>query len=187
MIRITPLKTLFTKILGLLSLLILGVSCSSAPSLQSYYLEKSEDPNFISLSVPASLLNISLDSLESEQKEALATLSKLNVLLFKNTYKNTSLLDKEAQIVQSILSKSQYTELMKLKALDYQGSLSYLGTEDAIDEMVVYAKGSKEGFLLVRIMGNGMNPKHIKPFVAALQRSQANPEDFKSLLSNLGM
>jgi hypothetical protein len=187
MIHIISLKTTFIKCLGLLGLLILGVSCSSAPSLQSYFVEKSEDAHFISVTVPSSVLNIAVDSLELDQKEALATLSKLNVLLFKNNTDNTALLDKETQMVQSILSKSQYTELMKLKAADYQGSLSYLGTEDAIDEMVIYAKGSKEGFVLIRIMGKGMNPKHIKPFVAALQRSNSNPEDFKSLLSNLGL
>ena len=31
------------------------VSCSSEPTLQSYFVEKSEDPNFISLTLPASI------------------------------------------------------------------------------------------------------------------------------------
>ncbi|MFT5021975.1 MAG: hypothetical protein ACI834_000651, partial [Colwellia sp.] len=93
MIHIISLKTTFIKYLGLLGLLILGVSCSSAPSLQSYFVEKSEDAHFISVTVPASVLNIAVDSLELDQKEALATLSKLNVLLFKNNTDNTALLD----------------------------------------------------------------------------------------------
>jgi hypothetical protein len=66
-------KALFVKGLAAVSLIMLSVSCSSEPSLQSYFVEKSEDPNFISLTVPASILNIAVDSLEADQKAALAT------------------------------------------------------------------------------------------------------------------
>lgn len=177
----------FVKGLALFSLMMLGLSCSSGPSLQSYFVEKSEDPNFISLTVPASILNIAVDSLQEDQKAALATLTKLNVLIYKNSAEDQIVLDKEAATVQAILSKNTYTELMKLKAEGYQGSLSYLGSEEAIQEMIIYAKGGSEGFALVRIMGKGMNPKYIKPFVEALQTSKAKAEDFKNLLPDLGL
>ena len=180
-------KASFLKGLGFLSLMVFAMACSKGPSLQSYYVEKSEDPNFISLTVPASILNIAVDSLGADQQEALATLKKLNVLIFRNTQQDDNqLLNTEAATIQKILAKGTYIELMKLRSEGYQGSLSYLGTEDAIDEMVIYAKGGKEGFALIRIMGEGMNPKHIKPFVEALQKSKAKPEDFKNLLPALG-
>ena len=177
----------FVKGLALFSLMMLGLSCSSGPSLQSYFVEKSEDANFISLTVPASILNIAVDSLAADEQAALATLTKLNVLIFKNTATDLVQLDAEAQTIQGILSNGAYTELMKLKAEGYQGSLSYMGSEGDIDEMIVYAKGGTEGFALIRIMGNGMNPKHIKPFITALQTSKAKAEDFKNLLPDLGL
>lgn len=180
-------KALFVKGLAAVSLIMLSVSCSSEPSLQSYFVEKSEDPNFISLTVPASILNIAVDSLEADQKAALATLTKLNVLIFKNNPADQLQLDQEATMVQSILSKDTYTELMKLKAEGYQGSLSYLGSESSIEEMIIFAKGGREGFALIRVMGKGMNPKHIRPFVEALQTSKAKAEDFKNLLPDLGL
>lgn len=181
------ITTRAVKALSVLFLLILGVSCSSGPTLQSYYVEKSEDANFISLTVPASILNIAIDSLETDQKEALATLKKLNVLLFRNTFENNTILNAETKTVQTILAKSMYTELMKLKAEGYQGSLSFKGSEEEIDEMIIYAKGGTEGFALIRIMGDGMNPKYIKPFIEALQTSKAKPEDFKAFLPDLGL
>jgi len=163
------------------------VSCSSEPTLQSYFVEKSEDPNFISLTLPASILNIAVDSLEADQKEALATLKKLNVLVFRNNQKDLSVFDTESKTVVKILSTSSYTELMKLKAEAYQGSVSYLGSEDALKEIIVYAKGGKEGFVLIRVMGDGMNPKYLKPFLEALQSSNASIDDFKGLLPDLGL
>jgi hypothetical protein len=36
-------------------------------------------------------------------------------------------------------------------------------------------------------MGEGMNPKYLKPFLEALQSSNASIDDFKGLLPDLGL
>ncbi|NNF19400.1 MAG: DUF4252 domain-containing protein, partial [Flavobacteriaceae bacterium] len=48
---------LITAFLGT-ALLLSVLSCNSSPSLQEYYVSNSENPNFIALDLPASLLNI---------------------------------------------------------------------------------------------------------------------------------
>jgi hypothetical protein len=173
--------------LGLVFLALSMVACNSGPTLQSYFVEKSEDPNFISLTLPSSILNIAVDSLKADQQEALATLKKLNVLIYRKSVNEPAQLDVESDVVLKILSNSAYTELMKLNAEDYKGAVSYLGTEDAIKEIIVFAKSGSDGFALIRVIGDGMNPKYLKPFVEALQTSKASAEDFKNLLPDLGI
>jgi len=173
--------------LGLVFLALSMVACNSGPTLQSYFVEKSEDPNFISLTLPSSILNIAVDSLQADQHEALATLKKLNVLIYRKSVNEPAQLNVESDVVLKILSNSAYTELMKLNAEDYKGAVSYLGTEDAIKEIIVFAKSGSDGFALIRVIGDGMNPKYLKPFVEALQTSKASAEDFKNLLPDLGI
>lgn len=173
--------------LGLVFLALSMVACNSGPTLQSYFVEKSEDPNFISLTLPSSILNIAVDSLKADQQEALATLKKLNVLIYRKSVNELAQLNVESDVVLKILSNSAYTELMKLNAEDYKGAVSYLGTEDAIKEIIVFAKSGSDGFALIRVIGDGMNPKYLKPFVEALQTSKASAEDFKNLLPDLGI
>lgn len=173
--------------LGLVFLALSMVACNSGPTLQSYFVEKSEDPNFISLTLPSSILNIAVDSLQADQQEALATLKKLNVLIYRKSVNEPAQLNVESDVVLKILSNSAYTELMKLNAEDYKGAVSYLGTEEAIKEIIVFAKSGSDGFALIRVIGDGMNPKYLKPFVEALQTSKASAEDFKNLLPDLGI
>ena len=173
--------------LGLVFLALTMVACNSGPTLQSYFVEKSEDPNFISLTLPSSILNIAVDSLQADQQDALATLKKLNVIIYRKSVNEPAQLDEESDVVLKILSNSAYTELIKLNAEDYKGAVSYLGTEDAIKEIIVFAKSGSDGFALIRVIGEGMNPKYLKPFVEALQTSKASAEDFKNLLPDLGI
>ena len=177
----------FNWCLGLIFTALSLGACNAGPTLQSYFVEKSEDPNFISLTLPSSILNIAVDSLQADQQEALATLKKLNVLIYKKSVNAPEQLAIEAETVGNILANSRYTELMKLKAEDYSGAVSYLGTEDAINEIIVFAKSGADGFALIRVIGDGMNPKYLKPFVEALQTSKASAEDFKNLLPDLGI
>ena len=55
---------------------ILLASCSSQQSLQEYYVDNSENPNFIALDVPASILKLNEESLSTSQKEAVESLRK---------------------------------------------------------------------------------------------------------------
>ena len=64
------------------------VGCSTTPSIQEYYVSKSEDPNFLVIDIPTSILGIDNNSLSQEEEEALSSFQKLNVLLFRKTVAN---------------------------------------------------------------------------------------------------
>ncbi|WP_298999172.1 DUF4252 domain-containing protein [Flagellimonas sp. S174] len=150
---------------------ILLASCSSQQSLQEYYVDNSENPNFIALDVPASILKLNEESLSSSQKEAVESLRKFNMLAFKKTADNVAEYRAEKAKVKEILKDDEFVELMKINSQYGKGVIKYLGDEDAIDEVIIYGDSKDMGFALVRVLGKDMNPAHIVQIMQALQKS----------------
>ncbi|NJB72004.1 hypothetical protein GGR42_002495 [Saonia flava] len=162
---------------GLLVVAIAFVaSCSSTQSLQEYYVDSAENPNFISLDVPTSILNLAEAELTDVQREALSSLRKLNVLAFKKTSANEADYKIENAKVNQILKNDEFVELMKLNSSYGKGVIKYLGDEDAIDEVIIYGNSKEKGFALVRVLGKDMNPAHIVQLLQAIQKSDYRGE-----------
>ncbi|PCJ93457.1 MAG: hypothetical protein COA50_14105 [Flavobacteriaceae bacterium] len=151
-------------------------SCSSTQSLQEYYVDSAENPNFISLDVPTSILNLADADLSEGQRAALSSLRKLNVLAFRITSENEAEYKIENAKVKEILKNDYFVELMKLNSSYGKGVIKYLGDEDAIDEVIIYGNSKEKGFALVRVLGKDMNPAHIVQLIQALQKSDYKGE-----------
>lgn len=151
-------------------------ACSSTQSLQEYYVDSSENPNFISLDVPASILNMDSVELSDTQREALQSLKKLNVLAFRKTNSNAAEYKIEKAKVNAILKDDEFVELMKLNSTYGKGMIKYLGDEDAIDEVIIYGNSEEKGFALIRVLGNNMNPAHLIQLMQAIQKSDYKGE-----------
>ena len=156
--------------MALATVLLIG-ACSSNQSLQEYYVDSSENPNFISLDVPTSILNLEETDLSNTQRAALESLKKLNILAFKKTTNNVAEYKVERAKVNSILKNDEFVELMKLNSQYGKGVIKYLGDEDAIDEVIIYGNSDDKGFALIRVLGDNMNPAHIVQLLQAIQKS----------------
>lgn len=98
----------------LILLIIVSVwSCQNEPTLQKYFVEKTESTDFITVDVSPSILNIQPDALTIEQQNALKTFKKMNVLAFKMNEKNKASFDGERMEVTEILKNEKYQQLMK--------------------------------------------------------------------------
>ncbi|MCM4169174.1 hypothetical protein KCTC52924_00057 [Arenibacter antarcticus] len=166
---------------SVLLLLMVIVACSSTQSLQEYYVDNAENPNFMSVDLPVSLLNLEKSNLTEEQEEALASLRKLNILAFKKTDKNEAEFLKERMNVQAILKNSKFTELMKMNTSYGKASVKYLGDEEAIDEVIIYGDSDDKGFMLVRVLGKDMNPAKLVQFIQALEKSNYKGEGLEQV------
>lgn len=164
------MKTVTFNIISLL-LVFLFTACSSTQSLQEYYVDNAENPNFLSVDLPVSLLNIDKVSLTQDQREALESLKKLNILAFKKTDGNVAEFEKERSDVQAILKNGKFTELMKMNTSYGKASVKYLGSDEAIDEVIIYGDNADKGFMLVRVLGKDMNPAKLVQFIQALEKS----------------
>lgn len=170
--------TVFTSTLFFLLLL---VSCNSEPSLQKYFVENSEKKYFIALDVAPNILNVDKTKLSAEQNEALNSFDKMNVLAFKADPNNQTQFETERNKVKAILKDPKYQELMKFGSGKDGASVSYVGSDDNIKEFVIFANRKENGFAVVRVLGENMNPNNIMTLMSVLQKSKIDMEQLKPL------
>lgn len=167
----------FTAILA--SLLLLG--CNSEPSLQKYFVENSEKKDFVALDVSPSIINVDKAKLTPEQKTALESFDRMNILAFKADGKNQALYQAESQKLSKILKGQDYQQLMKIGEGKDAASISFVGEEDDIDEFILFAKREENGFAVIRILGDDMNPNNIMNMLSILKNANIDMEQLKPL------
>lgn len=162
-------------------LLLIMSACSSKQSLQEYYVESSQNPNFLSFDIPASVLNLEKVDLPQAQQTAIESLRKLNILAFRITSENTADYKIEKGNVKAILKNNKFIELMKMNTPYGKATIKYLGDEDAIDEVIIYGDSDDKGFAVIRVLGNDMNPANIMQLMQAIQKSDYKGEGLGQL------
>ncbi|GMN09185.1 DUF4252 domain-containing protein [Croceitalea sp. MTPC9] len=165
----------FIKYMFSLAMVFLA-GCSSQQSLQEYYVDNKENPNFISLDIPASILKMDEVELTDKQKKAVSSLKKFNLLAFKKTSNNSTDYKLEKAKVKEILKNDKFIELMKINSSYGKGVIKYLGDDDAIDEVIIYGDSKEKGFALVRVLGKDMNPADVMQLMQAIQKSDYKGE-----------
>lgn len=151
-------------------------SCNSNQSLQEYYVENSENPNFLIIDLPTSVLKLDNVDLSEEQRDALESLRKMNLLAFKKTEENEGEYATESAKVKEILKNDKFVQLMRINTEYGQGVVKYLGEEDAIDEVVIYGNSADQGFAVARILGDNMNPAYMVQLLRAIEKSDYKGE-----------
>lgn len=157
------------------------ISCESKPTLQKYFVENTENKNFIALDVSPSILNLNEAQLTAEQKTALQSFDKMNVLAFKINDQNKAQFEIEKAKVNTILKDEQYQQLMKFSSGKEGASVSFVGDDEHIDEFVLYANRKDSGFAVIRILGKDMNPTGIMSMLSVLKTSNIDMEQLKPL------
>lgn len=161
------------------SLVLLG--CNSEPTLQKYFVENTENKNFIALDLSPEILNIDPSKLSAVQKDALKSFDKMNVLAFKLTDKNKAEFETERAKVDLILKDKKYQQLMKFSSGKEGAAVSFVGSDEHIEEFVFYANRKENGFAVVRILGKDMNPTAAMTMMSVLEQSNIDLEQLKPL------
>jgi len=160
-------------------------SCSGEKSLQEYYIEKQDSNDFIAIDLPASLINLQED-VSAESQETYKTLKKLNILAFKIDEENKSNFDGEAEEIKKILGNKKFNDLMRGKHEGVTFSIKYLGDEETMDEIVIFASDKKQGFLVARILGDGMEPAKIMKLMKDVEKMDGENPAFAQIGNLLG-
>jgi hypothetical protein len=162
-----------------LSLLLM--SCNSEPTLEKYFVKNTENKNFIALDVSPSILNVDETKLSVEQNSALRSFDKMNVLAFKLNEKNKDQFETERAEIDVILKDPKYQQLTKFGSGKESASISYVGSDEHIDEFVLFANRKETGFAVVRVLGKDMNPTNIMTMLSVLKESKIDLEQLKPL------
>lgn len=156
-------------------------SCNNELTLQKYFVENTENKNFIALDLSSSILNIDATKLNVDQNAALKSFDKMNILAFKLDDKNKVEFEVERIKLNAILKGEKYQQLMKFGSGKDGASVSFVGDNEHIEEFVLYANKKENGFAVIRIIGKDMNPTGIMTMISLLQKSNVNLEQLKPL------
>ncbi|QKX06288.1 DUF4252 domain-containing protein [Aquimarina sp. TRL1] len=166
---------------------LLMVSCNSEPSLQKYFVDHQEDKDFISLDISGSILNNNKVNYTAEEKEALESIRKINILALPVKNIDQPRFNKEVATINKIFQSEKYETLMKIN--DERGSVvfKYLGTEEAIDEVIIFAEGKEKGLAIFRVLGDKMQPTKIAKLGNSLKEGKIDLSGIKKIGGMLEM
>jgi len=179
---------ILTKILSLIIMTGLFVSCASSPSLQKYYIDNESNENFVSFDIPASIIDLK-ESISKEDREILESFEKLNVLAFVKSESNAAQYKVESQKVKAIIKDSKYQELIRIKDKGRSFVLKYEGDESdtSVDEFVIYVAEKTKGFALIRVLGDNMEPeKMIKLMNQIKNLNSSEMKKLEGVFKNIG-
>ncbi len=164
-------------------ILIMAVlsSCNSKETLQTYFVDHQEIPNFTTVDIPTTFVNFDDVNLTPEQEEAYKSVERLNFLGYKISENNLDTYNQEKQKVKNILNDEKYVELMEFSLNGGSVSIKSLGEEN-VDEFVVFGSSTQQGFGVVRILGNDMSPEKMMALFQAMQSANIDDEQLKSVL-----
>ena len=138
-------------------------SCGyNGETLQGYYVVNQEAPNFISIDIPVSFVNLENADLTEVQQEAYESINKLNMLGYRKDDGNEAEYKTELAKVQTILKDDKYQDLFRGgNSTDGRIVVKYIGDDTSIDELVVFGTMNNAGFGIIRVLGNKMEPAKI--------------------------
>ena len=169
------------KRITILWLFFFLISCQSEPSLQKYFVENTENKDFIALDISPTIFNVEGSKLTSEQQKAIASFEKMNILAFKRDDNNAVAFETERAKVKTILKDKKYQQLMKFGSGKEGASVSFVGDDEHIDEFVLYANRKENGFAVIRILGKDMNPTSVMTLMTLFKDSKMDLEQLKPL------
>lgn len=172
------------KITILLAVLAL-VGCNQKPTLERYFVENTQKPNFLNFDLSPSMINTNKLKLSAEQNEALKGFDKMNVLVLKKTDNNQADFIAERAKLNAILKDEKYQELMKFGVGKEGASLRYVGDDDHISEFVLSGNKTDIGLAVIRITGKDMNPNNVLKMMSVLQSSNLDMKQLQPILDML--
>ena len=173
---------IFTLLVALLSL----ASCTKKASLQQYFVTNQDQPNFVSVDVSPSILNLDKAQLSKEEATVLASFEKMNILAFKVNPTSKMRYGIEKNKVIAILKDTlNYHQLMKFGSGAQGASISIAGDEAHINEFVLFGNNKENGFFVARILGHHMKPENALLLYSIFQKSNINTKElavFKDIM-----
>ena len=164
------------------------MSCNNKSSLQQYFVQNQDQPNFVSVDISPSILTIDKLKLTSEEVTILSSFQKINVLVFKVNQTNKRRYTAEkSKLVAILKDTTNYHQLIKFGSGAAGASISFVGDEKHIDEFVLFGNKKENGFAVARILGNDMKPENALKLFSILQKATIDSKqlDFLSgILSN---
>ena len=173
--------TLIKYITALIIAALTLSSCGDQKSLQRYLVDKQEDDRFVKLDLATSLLQNDEADFTEEQKDILNSIKKVNVVAYPLKKGNPNEYESEKSEVKEIISQEKYKTLMKMGSNNSGATLKYLGEEDAIDEVIVFASDDERGFAVFRLLGEDMQVGEMMKLMTSIDKGDLDVEKLSGI------
>jgi len=170
------MKTSIKNIVASLLIAVALASCGyGGETLQGYYVVNQEAPNFISIDIPVSFVDLEQANLTKVQLEAYESIDKLNMLGYRKSDDNIEAYKTELAKVQTILKDERYQDLFRGgNSTDGKIIVKYIGTDTTIDELIIFGTMNDAGFGIIRVLGDNMEPAKIMKLGEVVNQMSSN-------------
>lgn len=170
------MKTSIKNIVASLLIAVALASCGyGGETLQGYYVINQEAPNFISIDIPVSFVDLEQANLTKVQLEAYESIDKLNMLGYRKSDDNIEAYKTELAKVQTILKDERYQDLFRGgNSTDGKIIVKYIGTDTTIDELIIFGTMNDAGFGIIRVLGDNMEPAKIMKLGEVVNQMSSN-------------
>lgn len=177
------MKNQLKSIITVLTIALLFVSCKDENSIQTYFVDHREQPEFLSLDLSAKMLDLSKADLTAEQQEAYNSIEKLDVLAYRVNDGDVVAYEQELQKAKKVFKNEKYEELMEFKDNGISFKISTIGDENTVDEFLVLANSKEMGFAIVRVLGDKMKPEQLVKLITELQHADVDGNQLNQLFN----
>ena len=151
-----------TKICALVFIVFFASSCKNEKSLQSYLVDTSGKEGFYTGDLPISSVLSAKADVSDDVKETMKSIKKINIAFFPKTADNLEAYKTEKAKLKNIFTDNDdYKSLMSMKSKGMNIKVYYTGNTDAINEVIAFGYGDKNGVGVARLLGENMNPAKI--------------------------
>lgn len=162
-------------------------SCKNEETLQQYYVSHQDSEGFVTTSIPKTIAGIDANQLSSESANAYNSIKKVNILALPLTDENKGIFDEESKRLEDILTNDKYELLVSHNSNGTKIKMMYDGTQQAIDEIIIYGKSPEMGMGVARVLGDDMNLGEIMKMMKELENQDINPTNIESVLKGMGL
>ena len=158
------------------------VSCKDEASIQSYFVDHQDKPEFLTLDLSPKMLDISEVELNEEQKDVYKSFEKVNILAYKAKDVSKESYTKELEKAKAIFKNEKYSELMEFSDNGIRFRVNTIGDEDTVEEFLVLASSNEYGFAVVRVLGNDMNPEKLYQLLSQMQNADVDGNQLQKVM-----
>jgi hypothetical protein len=175
-----------TTVCSLLFVFLLMSSCKNEQSLQSYLVDTSGKEGFYTGDIPVSSVLSPKADVSDDVKETIQSIKKINVVFLPKTTANENAYEAEKTKLKNIFKDNKnYKSLMSMKMQGMNVNIYYSGNTDAIDEVVAFGYGDKNGVGVARLLGENMNPAKVIEMLNGVQMDENSLGNLGSIFNGI--
>ncbi|WAC03174.1 DUF4252 domain-containing protein [Lacinutrix neustonica] len=176
------MKSVIKTIVFSLLLSLALVSCKDEGSVQTYFVEHQDLPDYKQMDLSANLMDFSSAELSAEEKETIQSLKKISFTGYRATGDETEY-KQELEKAKRVFKNEKYNELMDFSMGGMKIKVNSIGTDDAVDEILVLMSSQKTGFGVARIIGDDINPEKVMMMINNMQKVDVDNSQLKSIMN----